>query len=123
MGSGVADLVHADRVVATVAHLGFPAYFPTILGPWKVAAVVTLLAPRLTRVKEWAYAGIVFDLTGGAFAHASSGDPLANIAVPVFLLALAAASYLLRPESRRLRETEPREPAAHPLGAAVPVRA
>jgi hypothetical protein len=55
-GSGIADLAKAARVVATVAHLGYPPYLPALLGTWKLLAVATLLAPRNARLKEWAYA-------------------------------------------------------------------
>jgi hypothetical protein len=54
--------------------LGYPVYFLTILGVWKVLSAPALLAPRLPRLKEWAYAGIFFDLTGAAASHAFSGD-------------------------------------------------
>jgi hypothetical protein len=59
-----------------------------------------LLAPRLPRLKEWAYAGIFFDLTGAAASHAISGDSPGNIATPLVLLLIAAASWALRPQSR-----------------------
>jgi hypothetical protein len=86
----------------TLANLGYPAYVATILGVWKAAAVVTLLAPGLPRVKEWAYAGIVFDLTGGFASHLFNHDPLPKPIVPLFFLSIALTSYLLRPASRRL---------------------
>jgi DoxX-like family len=63
---------------------------------------VTLLAPRLPRLKEWAYAGICFDLTGAAISHAASGDGAGKVTTPLVLLAVAIASWSLRPQSRRL---------------------
>jgi len=96
------DAIHAPPVIATMKALGYPAYVATILGVWKLLGAVTLLAPRLPRLKEWAYAGVVFDLTGAAFSHASAGDPVDKILIPLVLLAVAFASWALRPESRKL---------------------
>jgi hypothetical protein len=100
--SGTADVLHAPRVVETLAHLGYPAYVGYILGPWKLLGVLALLAPRAVRLKEWAYAGAVFDLTAGLESHLFSGDAIAKPLLPALLLCLLVASYLLRPTSRRL---------------------
>jgi hypothetical protein len=100
--SGVADVFRLGPVPATLAHLGYPVYVASILGPWKIAAVVALLAPAMPRVKEWAYAGIVFDLTGGLVSHLVNHDPLPKPLVPVIVLGFALTSYLLRPASRQL---------------------
>jgi len=63
---------------------------------------LAILAPRLPRLKEWAYAGIAFDLIGAAISHAAMGDPAAKVIVPLVILGIAAASWALRPASRRL---------------------
>lgn len=103
MGAGgVMDISGPKEVVEGMQHLGYPAYFATIIGVWKVLAAPALLAPGLPRLKEWAYAGIAFDLTGAAASHAFSGDPLGNVVTPLFILAIAAASWALRPDARRL---------------------
>src|SRR4051794_5949820 len=93
-----------------MTHLGFPAYFVTILGVWKVLGGVTVLAPRLPRLKEWAYAGMLFDLTGAAASHAAVGDPAGKIAAPLIIAGIVAASWALRPESRKLRHA-----SVHPM--------
>ena len=85
-----------------MAALGYPAYFVTILGARKLLGGLALLAPRLPRLKEWAYAGIAFDLTGAAFSHAAVAHPAAKVIAPLVILGLAAASWALRPASRRL---------------------
>jgi hypothetical protein len=100
LASGAAELASAPAAVAATRALGYPVYFLTILGVWKVLSAPALLAPRLPRLKEWAYAGIFFDLTGAAASHAFSGDPPGKIATPLVLLAIAAASWALRPPSR-----------------------
>lgn len=98
---GFADLAQGPEMKAAMAHLGYPTYFLVILGVWKVLGAVTVLAPGLPRLKEWAYAGITFDLTGAAISHAVSGDPPSAIITPLVILAIAAASWALRPEDRK----------------------
>jgi uncharacterized membrane protein YphA (DoxX/SURF4 family) len=99
---GAFDLSGAPDVVAVMTHLGYPAYFAAILGGWKLLGALAVLVPGFPRLKEWAYAGMAFDLTGAAVSHAVVGDGLAKVAVPLALLALAAASWTLRPASRKL---------------------
>jgi hypothetical protein len=100
LASGAAELASAPAAVTATLALGYPAYFLTILGVWKVLSAPALLAPGLPRLKEWAYAGIFFDLTGAAASHAFSGDAAGKIATPLVLLLIAAASWALRPPSR-----------------------
>lgn len=102
LSGGAAYLLRADVPLRGMADLGYPAYFVTILGAWKVLGGLALLLPRFPLLKEWAYAGIAFNLLGAAFSHAAVGDPVAKVIVPLVLLAIAAASWALRPESRRL---------------------
>ena len=99
---GLVDLSRGQQIIATFAHLGYPPYLATLLGVWKVLGAVAILAPRFPRLKEWAYAGIAFDLSGALVSHLAAGDGLGNLMPPVVLLALAAASWALRPESRSL---------------------
>jgi len=95
-GSGLADVLHASPVIETLGHLGYPAYFASIIGPWKIAAAITLVAPKLPKVKEWAYAGVVFDLTGALASHAIVGDHGPKQIVPIVLLGLLVVSYRSR---------------------------
>jgi uncharacterized membrane protein YphA (DoxX/SURF4 family) len=103
LGSGgVGDFLRPPQVVEIMTHLGYPAYVCVILGVWKVLAVIALLAPRTPRLKEWAYAGTVFDFTGAAASHIAVGDSAGDIATPLILTLVAIASWALRPPSRRL---------------------
>lgn len=99
---GAMDLARSEELMKGLAHLGYPAYLATLLGVWKLLGAAAVLAPRLPRVKEWAYAGMAFDLTGAAISHAAVGDAAGEIATPLVLLALVVASYALRPASRTL---------------------
>jgi len=104
---GAMDVLRAPPVVQTITALVYPAYVATLLGVWKLLGAAAIAAPGLPRLKEWAYAGVLFDLSGAAFSHASSGDPAAKVAVPLVLLGLAAVSWAFRPASRRLGELVP----------------
>ncbi|HEY0782244.1 MAG TPA: DoxX family protein [Thermoanaerobaculia bacterium] len=99
---GAADVMRPPDAVAGMAHLGYPAYFMVILGVWKLLGGIALLAPRFPRLKEWAYAGAIFDVTGASASHAASGDAAWHIIVPLLLAAIAMVSWALRPESRVL---------------------
>jgi uncharacterized membrane protein YphA (DoxX/SURF4 family) len=88
-----------------VPVLRYPLYFFAILGFWKVLGAIAILVPRFPRLKEWAYAGIFFDLTGAVASVAAVGDYGAyafHILAPLILAILAVASWALRPESRRI---------------------
>jgi hypothetical protein len=86
-----------------VPILGYPMYFFGILGSWKALGAVAILVPRFPRLKEWAYAGIFFDLTGAVASVAAVGAYGAyafHILAPLILTLIAVASWALRPESR-----------------------
>lgn len=103
-GGGLAQVAHVKATVDGFVHiLGYPAYFVTILGVWKVLGPIAILVPRFPRLKEWAYAGIFFDLTGAAASNASVGDHGAyffHIIAPLVIAGLTVASWALRPPSR-----------------------
>jgi hypothetical protein len=84
------------------AYLGFPAYFWLILGFWKILGGIIILVPRFPLLKEWAYAGIVFHLTGAAATRIFVGDSAAHIVAPLIICAIAMASWFLRPASRKI---------------------
>jgi hypothetical protein len=102
LSGGVAYLMRAEQPVQGIAALGYPAYFLSILGTWKLLGGIAILAPRFPLLKEWAYAGIGFDLTGASASHFAVGDPAWHVLVPLVLLAVAVASWWLRPASRKL---------------------
>jgi uncharacterized membrane protein YphA (DoxX/SURF4 family) len=102
LSGGVVDIARPPSALAGMASLGYPAYFVLILGVWKTLGGIAVLAPRLPRLKEWAYAGMLFDLSGASASHAATGDPAAKIATPLLILVIVIASWALRPESRKL---------------------
>jgi hypothetical protein len=123
LAGGAAELASAPAAVASTLALGYPAHFLIILGLWKVLSVPALLAPRLPRLKEWAYAGIFFDLTGAAASHAFSGDSPGRIATPLVLLLIAAASWALRPPSRTWKSDSTLLKSAQAVGSPEDVAA
>jgi uncharacterized membrane protein YphA (DoxX/SURF4 family) len=84
------------------AHLGFPTYFWLILGFWKIMGGIAILVPRFPLLKEWAYAGIVFNMTGAAATRVFVGDSAAHIIAPLVICGIAIASWYLRPASRKI---------------------
>ena len=88
-----------------VPVLGYPLYFFAILGVWKVLGAIAILVPRFPRLKEWAYAGIVFDLTGAVASIAAIGVYgvyAFHILAPLILTGIAIISWYLRPPTRKI---------------------
>lgn len=104
LSGGIAYLCRVDEVVRGVAALGYPGYFVTLLGVCKVLASLVLLAPRLPRLKEWAYAGIVINLTAALVSHAALSDPATKLIAPAVLLGIAFISWWTRHSTRILMQ-------------------
>jgi DoxX-like protein len=119
---GVLHLTQADQVAVTLQHLGYPAYFASLLGVWKLAGAIVITAPRLPRLKEWAYAGFFFDLTAAAFSRAAVGDGAGEIIAPLVFLALVLTSWALRPASRRLASASRPDALSTKIDVASPIR-
>jgi hypothetical protein len=93
-----------------VPVLGYPLYFFAILGFWKVLGAIAILVPRYPRLKEWAYAGIFFDLTGAVASVAAVGVYGAyafHVLAPLILTGVTVASWALRPQSRTIGVLSP----------------
>ena len=92
-GQGGADMI---------TQLGYPVYILTILGIWKILGVVALLIPKFPLLKEWAYAGFFFAMSGAIFSHIAVGDPLKEIFPSLLLLVLTVVSWYFRPADRKI---------------------
>src|SRR5450631_1370054 len=103
---GVAQLAqYQGNPHGVVPVLGYPMYFFAILGFWKVLGAIAILVPRFSRLKEWAYAGIFFDLTGAAASCAAVGGYGAyglHVIAPLIITGFMVASWALRPQSRTI---------------------
>jgi len=95
LAASIPDVLRLSPAIAIFAHLGYPAYLLPFLGVAKTFGAVAVLIPSLRMLKEWAYAGLVFDLTGATYSHLSVGDPSSAWGIPVVALALVIASYFL----------------------------
>ncbi len=85
-----------------ITHLGYPVYFLTILGIWKILGVVAVLSPKFPLLKEWAYAGFFFVMSGAIFSHIAVGDSMSEIFPSLLLLILTVVSWYFRPENRKI---------------------
>lgn len=84
-----------------ITHLGYPVYFLTILGVWKILGVAAVLIPKSPILKEWAYAGFFFAMSGAIFSHLAVGDPLNSFIPSLLLLVLTLVSWYFRPALRK----------------------
>lgn len=103
--SGIGQLMRYGGNVDLVTDIGFPLYITNILGTWKLLGVITIVIPGFPRLKEWAYSGIFFLMTGATLSHVFAhdyGDGGFHVILPLFYAALGIASWALRPKSRRL---------------------
>ena len=88
--------------VEMITHLGYPVYLLTLLGVWKILGVVALLIPKFPLLKEWAYAGIFFVMSGAIFSHIAIGDPISAIFPSLLLLILTVVSWYFRPADKKI---------------------
>lgn len=85
-----------------ILELGYPSYVLTMLGVWKILGVIAILLPRTPLLKEWAYAGFFFAMSGAAFSHIASSHEIGEIAPSLLLLVLTVVSWYFRPAERRM---------------------
>ncbi|WP_061236397.1 DoxX family protein [Leptospira santarosai] len=97
-----AYLSRGPEVIAGMAQLGYPMYFISLLGVWKLLGAIAITVPRFPLLKEWAYAGMFFNLTAASVSNAVAGTEMIHAIFPLIALILVALSWALRPASRRL---------------------
>ncbi len=105
VSTGIVQIIHMkEEVEKTSLILGYPAYFLTIIGIWKLLGVTVILIPKFPLLKEWAYAGFFFVVSGAIISHIVVGDELMELFGPTLLLILTITSWYFRPESRKLHK-------------------
>jgi uncharacterized membrane protein YphA (DoxX/SURF4 family) len=103
LASGLQQILHTKAMIDLVTPLGYPVYFLYIIGPWKVLGVIAILVPQFKLLKEWAYAGFFFVMTGALASHLLSGDDsLKGIAGPIFQTVFIILSWYFRPANRKI---------------------
>lgn len=94
--TGLGNILPFAHIAQDMAHLGYPTYFLKIIGIWKILAAFVVVIPNIPRIKEWAYAGMIFDLTGAVLSRYFIGDPLPTIIIPLGISVLITINYVIR---------------------------
>jgi len=102
VSTGIVQLLKMEQDVDRMHELDYPIYLLTLLGIWKILGVIAVLIPRFPILKEWAYAGFFFAMSGAVFSHIASGSPVKEIFPSLLLLVLTVVSWYLRPENRKV---------------------
>lgn len=102
MTGGIFELLGVKMTVEGIMKLGYPSYIIPALGLGKCLAILAILWPGLPRLKEWAYAGIFFNMMGALVSHVALDDGAWIIVVNIVIAAITLASWALRPQNRRL---------------------
>lgn len=100
--TGIVQLLKMKEEADMMAHLGYPLYFLTILGIWKILGVIAILIPKFPLLKEWAYAGFIFAMSGAVFSHFAVGDSGIAYFGPSLLLVLTVISWYFRFPDRKV---------------------
>jgi uncharacterized membrane protein YphA (DoxX/SURF4 family) len=99
---GAWDVLMLPQVREVIHRVGYPVYFLVIFGVWKFLGSIAIIIPRFPRLKEWAYAGVVFNLTGALASNLASGvTDTKTLAYLLLMMGVTATSWALRPASRR----------------------
>lgn len=102
LSTGIVQLLQTEEEVEMMTRLGYPVYFLTIIGVWKILGVIAVLIPKFPLLKEWAYAGFFIAMSGAISSHLISGDEAKDIFGPTLLLILTVVSWYFRPADRKL---------------------
>lgn len=99
--TGIVQLSKMKEEADMFIRLGYPLYLLTIIGIWKLLGVVAVLVPKFPLLKEWAYAGFFFVMSGAVISHLAIGDAAKELFGPVLLIVLTIVSWYFRPADRR----------------------
>jgi hypothetical protein len=102
LSTGTVQIIKMEEEVDVVTNLGYPVYLLAILGVWKILGVVAVLLPKFPLVKEWAYAGFFFAMSGAVFSHLAIGDGAKELFGPILLIILTVVSWYFRPADRKV---------------------
>jgi len=111
--SAVPDVLRIPNALQVFTHLGYPSYLLLFLGTAKILGVVAVLVPGLPRIKEWAFAGLTFDVTGALYSHLSVGDPPGAWTPAVIALTLVGGSYVAYQRRSRDVDSKSSEPTSN----------
>jgi hypothetical protein len=90
---GIASLLRVESSMEVFRRLGYPEYFAALLGTAQLLGVIAILAPVPRTLREWAYAGLIFDASAAIFSLMAIGTPLWQVSIPAVAVALVLMSY------------------------------
>ena len=99
---GLAQALQVQGVVQGFKPLGYPVYFISVIGIWKMLGIIAILVPKFKLLKEWAYAGLFFTMTGAVISHIASNDIHPQIVAPIVFSVFTVLSWYLRPADRKI---------------------
>jgi hypothetical protein len=99
--TGIVQLIPMKEEAEMIQHLGYPLYFLTLLGVWKLLGVIAILIPKFGLLKEWAYAGFFFAMSGAVVSHLAIKEDASTLFGPLLLIVLTVVSWYFRPENRK----------------------
>lgn len=99
--TGIVQLIPMKEEAEMIQRLGYPLYFLTLLGVWKLLGVIAILIPKFGLLKEWAYAGFFFAMSGAVVSHLAIKDEASTLFGPILLIVLTVVSWYFRPENRK----------------------
>lgn len=105
LSTGIVQLMKIQEEVDNMTHLGYPLYLLTLLGIWKILGVGAVLIPKFTLLKEWAYAGFFFAMSGAVISHIAIDGFTGKVFPPLLLLVLTILSWYFRPADRKIIST------------------
>ncbi len=101
VSTGIVQLIQLKEETEMMTRLGYPSYLLSIIGVWKILGVAAVLVPKFPLLKEWAYAGFFFVMSGAVLSHFAIGDGAKELFGPVLLLVLTFVSWYFRPVNRK----------------------
>jgi len=99
---GVQQMLQIGGYNEIASSLGYPLYVLSILGVWKLLGVVAILIPGFLLLKEWAYAGFFFVMSGALISHLAVGQPFTEALPSLILLSVTVLSWYFRPADRKI---------------------
>lgn len=102
LAGGIQQMLQIGGYNEIVSNLGYPLYMLSILGIWKILGVITILVPKFTLLKEWAYAGFFFAMSGAAISHLVMGQSVVEALPALILLSVTILSWYFRPTDRKV---------------------
>lgn len=106
LAGGIQQMLQIGGYNEIVTQLGYPLYLLSILGTWKILGVIAILIPKKTLLKEWAYAGFFFAMSGATISHLLVGQPISEAIPSIILLLVTIASWYFRPNDRKIIELQ-----------------